>query len=116
MAFTPDSKNLIASYGGKIWKIPVSGEAATEIPFDVDVKLELGPRLYFNYDIKDTSHALASQIRDAVPSPDGKQLAFTVLNRLYVMDYPNGIPKRLSNHNFTEAMPAWSPDGKQLLL
>ncbi len=115
MAFTPDSKNLIASYGGKIWKIPVSGEPATEIPFDVDVKLELGPRLYFNYDIKDTSHALASQIRDAVPSPDGKQLAFTVLNRLYVMDYPNGTPKRLTNHNFTEAMPAWSPDGKQLV-
>jgi Tol biopolymer transport system component len=115
MAFTPDSKNLIASYGGKIWKIPVSGEAATEIPFDADIKLELGPRLYFNYDIKDTSHALASQIRDAVPSPDGKQLAFTVLNRLYVMDYPNGTPKRVSNHNFTEAMPAWSPDGKQIV-
>lgn len=115
MAFTPDSKNLIASYGGKIWKIPVGGETATEIPFDADIKLELGPRLYFNYEIKDTSHILASQIRDAVPSPDGKQLAFTVLNRLYVMDYPHGTPKRVSNHNFTEAMPAWSPDGKQIV-
>lgn len=115
MAFTPDSKYLIASYGGKIWKIPVNGDAATEIPMDVDVKLELGPRLYFNYDIKDTTHALASQIRDAVPSPDGKKLAFTVLNRLYVMDYPNGSPARVTNHNFTEAMPAWSPDGKQIV-
>lgn len=104
MAFTPDSKHLIASYGGKIWRIPVSGEVATEIPFDANVKLELGPRLYFKYDIKDTSHVLASQIRDAVPSPDGKQLAFTVLNRLYVMDYPNGTPKRVSNHNFTSTL------------
>ena len=114
MSFTPDSKFLIASYGGKLWKLPVDGSKASEIPFDVDVNLEMGPRLYFNYPIKDTSAALATQIRDGVPSPDGKQLAFTSLNRLYVMDYPNGTPKRVTNFNFTEAMPTWSPDGKQL--
>lgn len=115
MSFTPDSKFLVASYGGKLWKVPVDGSKANEIPFEVDVNLEMGPRLYFNYEIKDTSAALATQIRDAVPSPDGKQLAFTVLNRLYVMDYPNGTPKRVTNFNFVEAMPAWSPDGKQLV-
>ncbi|WP_416439085.1 amidohydrolase family protein [Phnomibacter sp. MR] len=115
MSFTPDSKFVIASYGGKIWKLPVDGSAAQEIPFNADVRLEMGPRLYFNYAIKDTSHKLATQIRDAVPSPDGKKLAFTVLNRLYVMDYPNGTPKRVTAHNFVEAMPAWSPDGNQLV-
>ncbi|MBX9783713.1 MAG: amidohydrolase family protein [Chitinophagaceae bacterium] len=115
MCFTPDSKFLIAGYGGKLWKIPVDGSKATEIPFDVDVNLEMGPRVYFNYPVKDTSAALATQIRDGVPSPDGKQLAFTVLNRLYVMDYPNGTPKRITSNNFVEAMPAWSPDGKQLV-
>lgn len=114
MAFTPDSKNVLASYEGKIWSIPVADGKPAEIPFDVDVRLEVGPRLYFSYGIKDTSHALATQIRDAVPSPDGKQLAFTVLNRLYLMDYPNGTPRRITNHNFTEAMPVWSPDGRQL--
>jgi Tol biopolymer transport system component len=114
MAFTPDSKFLIASYGGKIQRIPIDGSAATEIPIDVDVALDLGPRVYFNYAIKDTSAALSNQIRDAVPSPDGKQLAFTSLNRLYVMDYPNGKPKRVTTNNFTEAMPNWSKDGKQI--
>lgn len=115
MAFTPDSKFLVASYGGKIWKMGVDGAAATEIAFNVDVRLEMGPRLYFNYPVKDTSHAIATQIRDATPSPNGKQLAFTVLNRLYVMDYPNGTPKRVTTNNFVEAMPAWSPDGSQLV-
>jgi Tol biopolymer transport system component len=115
MAFTPDSKNVIASYGGKIWSIPVEAGTAKEIPFEVDVKLAMGPRLYFNYAIKDTTAALATQIRDAVPSPDGKKLAFTSLNRLYVMDYPDGTPKRITANNFTEAMPAWSPDGTQLV-
>ncbi|MEO1652292.1 MAG: amidohydrolase family protein, partial [Bacteroidota bacterium] len=56
-----------------------------------------------------------TQIRDAVPSPNGKKLAFTVLNRLYVMDFPNGEPRRLSTANYTEAQPAWSPDGNSLV-
>ncbi|GAB2487432.1 amidohydrolase family protein [Algoriphagus taiwanensis] len=115
MAFTPDSKFVVASYGGKLWKLPVDGSAATEIPFEADVKLGMGPRLYFNYAIKDTTHKLATQIRDAVPSPDGKKLAFTALNRLYVMDYPSGTPKRVTKNEFVEAMPSWSPDGTQLV-
>ena len=36
MSFTPDSKNLVASYGGKIYSIPVDGGNAKEIPFEVD--------------------------------------------------------------------------------
>ncbi|MFC3879839.1 amidohydrolase family protein [Algoriphagus namhaensis] len=113
-SFTPDSKHFITSYGGKIWKIDIASGNAVEIPFEVDVEMAMGPRLYFNYEVKDSTHALVTQIRDAVPSPDGSKLAFTALNRLYVMDYPNGTPKRLTNHNFTEAMPAWSPDGKNI--
>ncbi len=114
MAFTPDSKHLLASYGGKIYKIPVDGSKPAEIPFTADVNLELGPRLDFKYPVSDTSHALVTQIRDGVPSPDGKKLAFTALNRLYVMDLPNGTPKRLTTNDFTEAQPAWSPDGKSI--
>lgn len=115
MAFTPDSKFLIASYGGKIWKLAIDGSPAVEIPFEADVKLAMGPRLYFNYEIKDTTAKLATQIRDAVPSPDGKKLAFTALNRLYVMNYPDGNPTRVTSNEFTEAMPTWSPDGSQLV-
>lgn len=115
MSFTPDSKHLVASYGGKIYKIDINGNTATEIPFDVDLKLELGPRLKFNYPIEDTPEAFVTQIRDGVPSPDGSKIAFTALNRLYVMALPDGNPMRLTNNNFTEAMPAWSPDGSQLV-
>ncbi|WP_299112644.1 amidohydrolase family protein [uncultured Winogradskyella sp.] len=115
MAFTPDSKNLIASYGGKLYSISISDSKANEIPFSVDVDLDLGPMVSFKYPIDDTPEALVTQIRDAKPSPDGKQIAFTALNRLYVMSLPEGTPKRLTKHNFTEAMPDWSPDGKQIV-
>lgn len=115
MSFTPDNEFLVASYGGKIFKIPVRGGKPIEIPFTVDLDLELGPRLDFKYPVSDTTHAIVSQIRDAVPSPDGKKLAFTALNRLYIMDYPKGTPRRLTTNNFTEAQPAWSPDGNSLV-
>jgi Tol biopolymer transport system component len=115
MAFTPDSKHLLASFGGKINKIDITNGSYKEIAYQVDGKLELGPEVLFKYPIKDTTSVLASQIRDAVPSPDEKHLVFTVLNRVYVMEYPNGTPKRLTTNDFTEAQPVWSPDGKQIV-
>jgi len=115
MSFTPDSKKLIASYGGKIHAIDIASNSATEIPFTVDAQLDLGPQLSFKYPISDETKATATQIRDGVVSPDGKRLAFTALNRLYVMNLPSGTPVRVSQHNFVEAQPAWSPDGTALV-
>jgi Tol biopolymer transport system component len=115
MSFTPDSNALIVSYGGDIHRITLSDKTASKIPYTASVALELGPQLDFKYPISDADTAMASQIRDAKPSPDGKRLAFTALNRLYVMDLPNGTPKRVTTHDFTEAQPAWSPDGSQIV-
>ncbi len=115
MAFTPDHKFLLTSYGGRIYKVNIQSGQSTEIPFTADIRFEMGPTLDFKYPVKDTSHALATQIRNAVPSPDGKMLAFTALNRLYVMDYPDGAPRRLTTHDFTEAEPAWTADGRSVI-
>ena len=115
MSFTPDSRELVAFYGGKIWRLPVNGGEAQQIPFHVKTELELGPRLDFDYPIKDDKEVLATQIRDAVPSPGGDRLAFTVLNRLYVMDFPDGTPRRLTDMDLTEAQPEWSPDGRWIV-
>ncbi|MBC2839968.1 amidohydrolase family protein [Robiginitalea sp. SC105] len=115
MAFTPDSRELVVSYGGKIRAIALADLSVREIPFTAPVSLELGPRLDFKYPVSDAAELPVTQIRDAVPSPDGKRLAFTALNRLYVMDLPSGSPRRLTRHDFTEAQPAWSPDGSQIV-
>lgn len=115
MSFTPNSEHLITYYGGKIHKIDVETKQASEIPFEVDLDLDLGPEVIFKYPIKDDPTARVTQIRNAVPSPDGSKLAFTALNRLYVMDFPNGEPRRLTDHDFTEAQPAWSPDGSRIV-
>ncbi len=110
MSFTPDSKNLIVFYGGKINSVPIDGGDAKEIPFEIDETVDLGPEVKFNYPITDDTTMVVTQIRDAVISPNGKMLAFTALNRLYVMDYPNGTPRRLTTNNFNEAFPTWNGD------
>lgn len=114
MSFTPDSKNLIASYGGKIYSLPIEGGDAVNIPFNIDVDIDLGPQLKFNYPISDDPTMIATQIRNPQISPDGERVAFTALNRLYLMDLPDGEPQRVTNFEFTEAMPTWSPDGAYL--
>lgn len=114
MSFTPDSKNVVAYYGGKIYKIPVDGGKSVNIPFEVDTELDFGPEVRFDFPISDDKKMIANQIRDPRMSPDGKQITFAALDRLYVMDYPAGTPKRLTTNNFTEAMPVWSPDGKSI--
>lgn len=114
MSFTPDSKGVVAFYGGKLWMIPVDGGEAKNIPFEVDETVDLGPLVHFDFPISDEEKMMATQIRDAVLSPDGKQLAFTALNRLYVMDYPKGAAQRVTDNAYTEALPVWSPDGKEL--
>ena len=114
MSFTPDSKSLVASYGGKIHKIDIEKNLAVEIPFEVNETINYGPRVKFDYAISDDPKMDVTQIRDPKVSPDGSKIGFTALNRLYVADYPNGTPTRVTNNNFTEAMPTWSADSKQL--
>ncbi len=114
MSFTPDSKEVVASYGGKLWRIPVTDGDPIEIPFHIVTSIDLGPQVALHYTIEDSPEFTARQIRDAVPSPDGRSLAFTVLDRLYVMAYPEGTPRRVTSLDMTEAEPAWSPDGESL--
>ncbi len=128
MAFTPDSKFVIASHDGKLWRIAVPSGQATEIPFTAEVNQWMGPLARFEYPINDSS-MVVRQIRGARPSPDGKRIAFTALDKLYVMDLPDanasasatrkgnvptGQPRRVtqSGAGTGEHMPVWSPDGR----
>ena len=113
-SFTPDSKKLVASYGGKFWSIDIKSGNQTPIPFKANVDIGIGPEVAFDYKISDEKNFTARQIRHAALSPDRKKLAFTSLDRLYIMDYPKGEPKRVTKQDVGEYMPAWSPDSRYL--
>ncbi|MFQ5536627.1 MAG: amidohydrolase family protein [Gemmatimonadota bacterium] len=116
MSFTPDSRHLVATWGGKLWKIPVTGGDAVEIPFHVKFDLEIGPEVDFDYPVSDSATFVARQIRDAVPSPDGTHLAFTAMDRVWVSNADGSNPRRLTdNEGVSEHFPAWSPDGQWIV-
>lgn len=111
-SWTPDNQHIVISYGGKIHKINVNTKAAEEIPFRVNSSIELGPLLEFDYPISNDEEFVVTQIRDIAPSPNGKQMVFTALNEVYIMDLPNGEPKKLVDLEETQAEPVWSPNGE----
>ena len=112
-AFTPDNQALMVSFGGKIHRVAVPSGQVTDVPFTAKVNQQLGPLVHLPIRV-DTAQVLVRQIRNASPSPDGKRLAFSALDRLYVMDLPNGTPHRLTTDSVKEQVPAWSPDGQWL--
>jgi len=112
-SFTPDNQALIISYGGKIHRVAVPSGQVADIPFTAKVDQQLGPMVHLPIRV-DTGNVLVRQIRNASPSPDGRRLAFSALDRLYVMDLPNGASRRLTNEDVKEQVPAWSPDGQSL--
>ena len=117
MAFTPDSKYLILSYGGKINKIDINESTSSEIPFQIDETIEVGPELKFDYEISDDKSMIVNQIRNPSLSPDNKKISFTALNKLYVMNTESNEMLRLTSFEdeTIEAMPNWSPDGKEIV-
>lgn len=113
-SFTPDSRSVIISYGGEIWRVPMDGGAAVKIPFTADVKLDIGPELKFTYRVDTSTMVTARQIRSPVVSPNGRQLAFVAFDRLWIRDLPDGAPRRVTTMEAGEYSPVWSPDGKSL--
>jgi Tol biopolymer transport system component len=114
MSFTPNSQSLLASYGGKIYRLPIAGGAAQNIPFKVEEKVVLGPQLKFDYPIEDSPTFEVNQIRDPQVSPDGTAVVFTALNKLYWMSLKDKQPKQLTSMKVTEAMPSWRSNGKEI--
>ncbi len=116
MSFTPDSAEVVTTYDGKIWRVPIDGSGPSMIPFHVEVDVSYGPEVFFEYPVSDDPKFAITQIRDAVPSPDDTKLAFVGLDHLYVMDWPNGEPRRVTGNSgdVIEAQPTWSPDSRSI--
>jgi Tol biopolymer transport system component len=110
-AFTPDGREVVAAWGGKIHRISVATSEDEQIPFSAKVSRELGPDLNVAMRVEEGPVKLRL-IQQPVQSPDGKRLVFSAVTHLYVLDVPGGTPRRLTSGTAREFMPAWSPDGQ----
>ena len=79
---------------------------------------EIAPRVYTPVRVEDGPTVRARLVRWPALSPDGKRIVFSAMNRLYVMELPDGTPRLLtsapagSSAAEGEFMPTWSPDGR----
>ena len=126
-SFTPDSKAIVVAHHGKLWRIDVPDGKQTMIPFTADVDQMIAGAIKFDF-AYDDSTLTVRQIRSAVPSPDGKRLAFVALDKVWVMETAGCPaanqatlaaatckPRRLtSSEALGEFSPSWSPDGRYI--
>ncbi len=114
MDWTPDSKNIIFWAGGKIRKVSVNSKAASIIPFQIDDTRGYAEAPHPQIEVAPDSFT-TKMPRFAATSPDGKQVVFESLGKLYIKSLTNNKIKRLTNNDKErELHPSWSRDGKNI--
>ncbi|MBS0373852.1 MAG: PD40 domain-containing protein [Proteobacteria bacterium] len=112
-AFTRDGGALVAAVDGHLRRIAIADGTASTIPFEAHVELGLGPPL--RHEVREPSGPVRARlVQGPVESPDGRELAFSALGRLYVMALPDGTPRPLLSAGPPQFQPAWSPDGRSI--
>jgi imidazolonepropionase-like amidohydrolase/Tol biopolymer transport system component len=114
MSWTPDGKSVVFWAGGKIRRVDADGANSAVIPFRVNdtrgVAEASHPKVAVSPDRFTTR-----MVRFAAVSPDGRQVVFESLGKLFVKSMGAGTPRRLTkgDEGF-ELFPAWSRDGRTI--
>jgi imidazolonepropionase-like amidohydrolase/Tol biopolymer transport system component len=115
MAWTPDSRSLVFWAGGKIRRIGAEGGAATILPFRVSDTRPVVEAMHPQVEVAPDRFATRMP-RWATVSPDGRQVLFESLGKLWLKPVAGGAPRRLTRgeDNEFELFPAWSRDGRSI--
>ena len=110
-----DGKSIVLHQGGKIRRVDVATGAVGTIPFSAKVQRTVSEQVAVTNRLSDGPVDVRF-IRWATTSPDGRQLAFQALGRIWLQALPSGTPRRLTPASFApfEFQPAWSPDGQSI--
>jgi imidazolonepropionase-like amidohydrolase/Tol biopolymer transport system component len=115
MDWTPDSEAIVFWAGGKIRKLNVASGDVQVVPFRVsDTRAVVDPPRPQVAVAPETFRT--TMPRFAAVSPDGRQVVFESLGKLYVKALPDGEPRRLSQDEAGfELFPSWSRDGRRVV-
>jgi len=111
----PDSKGIVFWAGGKIHRVEVSTKQEQVIPIHVKTTRKVHAALRFPVAVAPDSFDV-KMIRWAQMSPDGSNVVFEALGRLWVRDVASGTVSRLtSQEQDLEFHPSFSLDGRQVV-
>jgi imidazolonepropionase-like amidohydrolase/Tol biopolymer transport system component len=116
MGWTPDSKSVVFWAGGKIQRVNAAGGAASVIPFHVDDTRVVIDAVHPTIEVA-PDRFTTKMPRWASVSPDGKQVVFETLGKLWLKPAAGGAPRRLVSGDEAEfeLFPSWARDGKTLV-
>ena len=111
--FSKDGNTLYYTADGKLRAVSLVSKETFDIPFEIDIELDHIKRIEFPYRIG-MGPVRAQLLRGAEESPDGKQLAFSALARIYTFEYATREITQITDAGMFAAQPTWSPDGRQI--
>lgn len=113
--WTSDSRAIVISEGGRLRRLDVESGEVVDIPFTAPVRRTFSQMARGRMSIDDEPFEVRFP-RWHTASPDGRTLAFQAVGRIWLMDLPDGTPRRLTTDVFDhlEYAPSWSPDGQNL--
>lgn len=116
MAWTPDSKGLVFWAGGKIRRVNADGSGGSVIPFKVDDTRVVIDATHPAVEVS-PDRVQTKMPRWAMVSPDGRQVVFETLGKLWVKPMAGGAARRLvkGDEAEMELWPSWSRDGKSIV-
>lgn len=108
-----NNSTFLYTADGKIKKRILEGTDTEIIPFEAVVSLDRSAYARKKYDFDDQNEHKTVGITGPIVSPDGKQVAFSALNDIYVQTI-GGPLEKITDDPHVDLDPAWSPDGSTL--
>jgi Tol biopolymer transport system component/imidazolonepropionase-like amidohydrolase len=116
--FRPDvgaDGSLLYTGDGRILHQAGPEAAPSTIAFRATVSLDRTSYERRRYDFADRSSQRARGIIDPVLSPAGDRLVYAALGDLWTASLPDGAVQRLTDDDFIDLSPTFSPDGRRVV-
>lgn len=111
MVFSTDDRSIYLGLGGGLKRLDLTSGALTEIPFTAHVRHELPLPLRRQHRV-DTGPVHVRVIQTPRLSPDGEQVVFGALGRIYIAANRKGAKPRRLDVPGAAWQPSWSDDGR----
>jgi Tol biopolymer transport system component/imidazolonepropionase-like amidohydrolase len=113
--WTPDSDNLVFWTAGQFHTIEIATKEFSQIPITVNTKMKYADAVRFDVDVAPDQFDV-KMIRWAQKSPNGQNIIYQALGKLYVKNLKSGKVKRLTKQNeHDEFYPRYSNNGKSIV-
>ena len=114
MDWTPDSASIVFWAGGKLRRVDAASGNASVIPFRVEDTRGVANAPHPVIEVA-PDNVTTRMARFAAVSPDGKQVVFETLGKLWLKSTSGGSPKLLGGEgDGLQLFPSWSRDGRKI--